>query len=164
MPLPSSIREAKPAAGDTSPAVLPAAPGHPSAGSRNAEGSGSAPLPSRPPSEMGPDGRGVARALSGAGQGLVEYALLLALVALVAVAGLTLVGHRTSNVYSSVSNGLRGSGAPASPSVKPTPTTPPRPTATPRPHATPRPAKTPRPPKTPRPRKTPRPPKTPRPT
>lgn len=40
------------------------------------------------------------------GQGLVEYALILILMAMVVIAGLSIVGTLTKNVYSNISNGL----------------------------------------------------------
>jgi pilus assembly protein Flp/PilA len=40
------------------------------------------------------------------GQGMVEYALILMLVAIVVIVILQLVGHQTNNVFSNVSNGL----------------------------------------------------------
>ena len=43
------------------------------------------------------------------GQGLVEYALILVLVAIVVIAILLLVGPRIANMFSKVTNGLSGS-------------------------------------------------------
>jgi pilus assembly protein Flp/PilA len=40
------------------------------------------------------------------GQGLVEYALILVLVAIVVIAILTLLGPQISNVFSRITNGL----------------------------------------------------------
>jgi len=40
------------------------------------------------------------------GQGLVEYALILVLVAIVVIAILTLLGPRIGNVFSQITNGL----------------------------------------------------------
>ena len=40
------------------------------------------------------------------GQGLVEYALMLSLVALVLILAVTLLGHKTTTLYSNVSNSL----------------------------------------------------------
>lgn len=40
------------------------------------------------------------------GQGLVEYALLLALIAIVVIAAVTLLGNKANNVYSLVGNKL----------------------------------------------------------
>jgi pilus assembly protein Flp/PilA len=40
------------------------------------------------------------------GQGLVEYALILVLVAVVVIAILTLVGPQIANMFSKVTNGL----------------------------------------------------------
>lgn len=41
------------------------------------------------------------------GQGLVEYALILVLVAVVVVAILTLLGPQIGNVFSEITNGLQ---------------------------------------------------------
>jgi pilus assembly protein Flp/PilA len=40
------------------------------------------------------------------GQGLTEYALILALIAIVAIAALTLLGHKVTNALSTVGNSL----------------------------------------------------------
>jgi pilus assembly protein Flp/PilA len=40
------------------------------------------------------------------GQGLVEYALILVLVAIVVIAILTLLGPQIANVFSKITNGL----------------------------------------------------------
>ncbi|MFZ0168339.1 MAG: hypothetical protein WA695_07260 [Candidatus Dormiibacterota bacterium] len=42
------------------------------------------------------------------GQGMVEYSLILMLVALVVMVIFVLVGHRVSDMYSNVNNGLAG--------------------------------------------------------
>lgn len=42
------------------------------------------------------------------GQGLVEYALVLVLVAVVVIAILTLLGPQISNVFSRITSGLSG--------------------------------------------------------
>jgi pilus assembly protein Flp/PilA len=42
------------------------------------------------------------------GQGLVEYALILVLVAVVVIAILTLLGPQVANIFSQVTNGLGG--------------------------------------------------------
>ncbi|MGP8248927.1 MAG: Flp family type IVb pilin [Candidatus Dormibacteria bacterium] len=42
------------------------------------------------------------------GQGMVEYALILVLIAIVVIVILTLVGHRVSDVFSNINNGLAG--------------------------------------------------------
>lgn len=42
------------------------------------------------------------------GQGLVEYALVLVLVAVVVIAILTLLGPQIGNVFSKITNGLGG--------------------------------------------------------
>lgn len=40
------------------------------------------------------------------GQGLVEYALILVLIAIVVIAALTILGHKTNNVFSTVGNAI----------------------------------------------------------
>lgn len=40
------------------------------------------------------------------GQGMVEYALILVLIAIVVIAVLTIVGHKVSTVFSNINNGL----------------------------------------------------------
>lgn len=82
------------------------------------------------------------------GQGMVEYALLLMLVAAVVVAGLTILGGRTAGLYSNVNAGLqlKSPAAKASATPKPTPT----PTKSKKSKG----QKTPKPPKTPKPHKT----------
>ena len=40
------------------------------------------------------------------GQGMVEYALILVLIAVVVIVVLTTVGHRVQNVFSNISSGL----------------------------------------------------------
>jgi pilus assembly protein Flp/PilA len=42
------------------------------------------------------------------GQGMVEYSLILMLVALVVMVIFVLVGHRVSDMYSNINNGLAG--------------------------------------------------------
>ena len=42
------------------------------------------------------------------GQGLVEYALILVLVAIVVIAILTILGPQIGNVFSQITNGLEG--------------------------------------------------------
>ncbi len=42
------------------------------------------------------------------GQGLVEYALILVLVAIVVIAILVLLGPQVANIFSKVTNGLGG--------------------------------------------------------
>ena len=42
---------------------------------------------------------------------MVEYALILMLIALVIIIMLVLLGHQTSNLYSNVENGLSSAGA-----------------------------------------------------
>jgi pilus assembly protein Flp/PilA len=43
------------------------------------------------------------------GQGMVEYALILMLIALVLIIVVTVLGGQTSNLYSNISNGLNSS-------------------------------------------------------
>jgi pilus assembly protein Flp/PilA len=45
------------------------------------------------------------------GQGLVEYALILVLIAIVVIAVLLLLGPIVGNVFSTIYNALRGAGA-----------------------------------------------------
>jgi pilus assembly protein Flp/PilA len=40
------------------------------------------------------------------GQGMVEYALILVLIALIVIVILTTVGHQVNNVFSNISHGL----------------------------------------------------------
>ena len=40
------------------------------------------------------------------GQGMVEYALILVLIAVVVIVILQVVGHQVTNVFSNISNGL----------------------------------------------------------
>jgi pilus assembly protein Flp/PilA len=40
------------------------------------------------------------------GQGMVEYALILALIVIVVIVMVTLLGHQTENFYSNISSGL----------------------------------------------------------
>ena len=40
------------------------------------------------------------------GQGMVEYALILVLIAVVVIVILTTVGHRVNNIFSNISHGL----------------------------------------------------------
>jgi pilus assembly protein Flp/PilA len=42
------------------------------------------------------------------GQGMVEYALILVLIAIVVIIVLTVVGHRVSDVFQNINNGLTG--------------------------------------------------------
>ena len=79
------------------------------------------------------------------GQGLVEYALLIALVVVVVVAALLLSGQSVSNLFAGVNNAFSGDVTSVAASVTPdvTPTTAPSPT--PQSTPTPTPAKTPTP-------------------
>jgi pilus assembly protein Flp/PilA len=43
------------------------------------------------------------------GQGLVEYALILVLIAIVVIGILTVLGNQVSNVFSQINSGLEGS-------------------------------------------------------
>lgn len=71
------------------------------------------------------------RATRQRGQGMVEYALVLVLVAALVVAGITLLGSRTAGLYSTVSAGLQLKSPAAKASATPKPT--PKPKATPTP-------------------------------
>jgi pilus assembly protein Flp/PilA len=42
------------------------------------------------------------------GQGMVEYALILVLIAIVVIVILTTLGKQVNNVFSNISNGLKG--------------------------------------------------------
>jgi pilus assembly protein Flp/PilA len=42
------------------------------------------------------------------GQGMVEYAFILVLIALVTIAIVTILGKQTNNLFSNVNNGLNG--------------------------------------------------------
>jgi len=44
------------------------------------------------------------------GQGLVEYALILVLIAILVIAALTLLGGQITNVFSQITSGLGGTG------------------------------------------------------
>ncbi len=80
-----------------------------------------------------------------AGQGLVEYAILLALVAILVISVLVFAGGRISSTLSSIGTDLGAPAVTAGPTMKPTPT--PKPTKKPKPtkapKATPRPTKSP---------------------
>ncbi|MDA8394169.1 MAG: Flp family type IVb pilin [Candidatus Dormibacteraeota bacterium] len=41
------------------------------------------------------------------GQGMVEYALILVLIAIVVIVVLAIVGHRVSDVFNNIQNGLQ---------------------------------------------------------
>lgn len=45
-------------------------------------------------------------ALKEKGQGLVEYAIILALIAIVVIAMMTLLGNKVNNTFSEISNAL----------------------------------------------------------
>ena len=47
-----------------------------------------------------------ARDMTEAGQGMVEYAFILMLVALLLIISVQVLGHQTSNLYSNISNSL----------------------------------------------------------
>ena len=53
------------------------------------------------------------------GQGLVEYALILVLVAVVVIAILLLAGPQVANIFSRVTNGLAGSSSGSLPAPPP---------------------------------------------
>jgi pilus assembly protein Flp/PilA len=44
------------------------------------------------------------------GQGMVEYSLILMLIAIVVVVIFVIVGHRVSDIYSNINNGFASSG------------------------------------------------------
>jgi Flp pilus assembly pilin Flp len=79
------------------------------------------------------------------GQGLVEYAIVLALVAVLVISVLLFAGGRISLTLSSIGTNLGAPSVTAGPTTKPTPT--PKPTKTPKltkaPKATPKPTKSP---------------------
>ena len=107
-------------------------------------------------------GRG-RRARHQGGQGLVEYGLVLTLIAAVAIASLLLLGGSINGVLSDIGNGFGAhepgaTAAPTVPDVTPTPTKTVKPKKTPKPPKTPKPTK---PPKTPKPTKPPKTPKAP---
>ena len=43
-----------------------------------------------------------------AGQGMVEYAFIIVLIAIAVLVALQVLGHATNNLYSNISNGLNG--------------------------------------------------------
>ncbi|MGH7641061.1 MAG: Flp family type IVb pilin [Candidatus Dormibacteria bacterium] len=57
-----------------------------------------------------------------AGQGMVEYALILGLIALVTVVILQVVGSHTAGVYSNVNSALGSGTSTSTPTIAPTPT------------------------------------------
>lgn len=120
--------------------------------------------------------------LGSAAQGVTEYVVILALVAILVIAATLFLGGRISNGLTTVGAQFASpnlvvatpfaswtplpTASPSStsvPTATPLPTLTPRPTATTRPTATPRPTRTPKPTATPRPTRTPRPTKTPKP-
>lgn len=56
--------------------------------------------------EVQSDALRIARRPGERGQGMVEYAFILVLVAIVVIASVTILGKTTSNLYSNVSSGL----------------------------------------------------------
>jgi pilus assembly protein Flp/PilA len=56
--------------------------------------------------EVGSDELPIARRRDERGQGMVEYAFILLLVAIVVLVAVALLGHTTSNLYSNISSGL----------------------------------------------------------
>ncbi|MGH7642878.1 MAG: hypothetical protein ACRENX_07695 [Candidatus Dormibacteria bacterium] len=74
------------------------------------------------------------------GQGMVEYALILVLIAIAAIAILTVVGGNTSDVFSNINTGLGAASPSSSPSATPTA----KPTKTPKATPTPKPTKSPK--------------------
>ncbi len=81
------------------------------------------------------------------GQGLVEYALILALIGILAIASVTYLGTSIHSVLSNVGDafGNHGPAATAAPTAWPTPTATPQPINTLKPTKTPKPIKTPKP-------------------
>lgn len=65
------------------------------------------------------------------GQGLVEYALILVLVAIVVIAALMILGPIIGNVFSDINSSLTGVGAGGGGVAAPAPTEPPAPTEAP---------------------------------
>jgi pilus assembly protein Flp/PilA len=53
-----------------------------------------------------PNGERPARLRAARGQGMVEYALILVLIALVVIVVLQVLGHQVNNAFSNVSNAL----------------------------------------------------------
>ena len=106
--------------------------------------------------------------VAAAGQGVVEYALLVSMIALLVISAIFFLGGRVSASLTTLGNELAKPTMTAGPTPRPTrtpkPTATPRPTKPPKPTATPRPTRTPKPTPTPRPTKTPKPTRTPRPT
>ncbi len=86
------------------------------------------------------------------GQGLVEYALLLVLVAVLVIGVIAFAGGRISTTLSAAGGALGSPSGSAVPTLGPTPT----PTATAKATATPKPTKTPKPTATPKPTKPPK--------
>jgi outer membrane biosynthesis protein TonB len=95
------------------------------------------------------------------GQGLVEYALILCLVAVLAIGGAFVAGSAVADALNTTANEMGDPGTTAASPAAGTPT--PKATKTPKPTATPKPAATPKPTKTPKPTATPKPTKTPKP-
>jgi Flp pilus assembly pilin Flp len=73
------------------------------------------------------------------GQGTAEYAVLLALVVIVAISALAYVGAGISDVLGTVSNGFGPQASAAAPTATPKPTKTPKPMKTPKPTKTPKP-------------------------
>jgi Flp pilus assembly pilin Flp len=90
-------------------------------------------------------------AIASAGQGLVEYALVVTLVAVLAIAVLLFLGGHLMDTFNAVGGDLANPTMTAGPTPGPTakPTATPKPTKTPKPTATPKPTKTPKPTPTP---------------
>ncbi len=79
------------------------------------------------------------------GQGTVEYALIITLVAVVAIAALLSLGGGVTNVLASVTDALGPVASGPVPSASATPGPTAKPTATPKPTRTPKPTKAPKP-------------------
>jgi Flp pilus assembly pilin Flp len=84
------------------------------------------------------------------GQGLVEYALLLVLVAVLVIGAIAFAGGRISTTLSAAGGALGSPSGSAVPTLVPTPTPSAKATATPKPTKTPKPTATPKPTKPPK--------------
>lgn len=63
-------------------------------------------MSSRPDPAVEAAAEGADRRRSERGQGLVEYAFILVLVAILLILAVQVLGHQTSSLYSNISNGL----------------------------------------------------------
>jgi len=85
------------------------------------------------------------RRLASTGQGTVEYAIVLALVAIIAISALLFLSNGIGDVLANVSNGFGPKASSAVPTAPAKATPTPKPTKTPKPTNTPKPTKTPKP-------------------